>query len=324
MVARDHRVGDPWRRRWDSLRLFTPAFYNGLPGSPFPADDPDHLPTRLEVASYLEDYARENELPIQLETEVRSLRRDNGTYIAETDRGPIRSDRVVVATGAFQTPRLPDFAPSLDPDVFSLHSSDYLRPSQLPDGDVLVVGSGNSGMQIATELAERSDGRTVWLSGREPGVLPRTLFGRDIYHSIGPTVLRARRGTSFGWLVRRLNRRGDPVFGPTHRALKRTRVVRVPRTAGIRDGRPVLAGGRVLEPRTVIWCTGFGNRYPWVDLDAFTPRGRPAHHRGVSTRLAGLFFVGIEWLYRLRSPLLGGVGEDAAYIADRIAGAANT
>ena len=317
ILADDERVGDVWRDRWDSLELFTPAFYNGLPGLDYPADDPEYLPKKDELAEYLETYAETFDLPVELETRVTGLGRRDGRYRLETTAGDRAADQVVVATGAHSSPWRPAFADELDDGIFTCHSSGYRNPDQLPTGDVLVVGAGNSGTQIATELS--NDGREVWLAGRDTGRLPRRLLGRDIYRWIGPTLLRISRSSFLG---RRLYERtadsGDPVFSDAHERLLAAGVNRVSRITAVDDGRPVSADGEVFDVAAVVWATGFRQRYPWIDLDVFDPSGEPRHERGRVPAAPGLYFVGLRWQSRPNSSLLGGVGADAEYIAGHI------
>lgn len=321
IIAADRRIGDTWRERWDSLRLFTPAFYNALPGMPFPADDPDHLPLKDEVAAYLETYADGLDVPIQLDTRVQKVRPDGGAarLSLDTDDGPLQARNVILATGAFRTPRIPPFAEHLDPSIARVHSAGYQNPETLPAGDVLVVGAGNSGIQIAAELARARSSDTVWLSGPDTGRLPRRLLGRDIYRWLGPTLLRARRDSWFG---RRLHGKmtsgGDPVFRPAHQAMIDAGVRRVGRTTGVDAGRPVVEDEGALNVEVVVWCTGFRNEYPWLEAPGALDDGGPVHERGVSP-VPGLYFLGLRYLYRPDSSLINGVGEDAAFLAERIA-----
>ena len=323
IIADDRRVGDSWRHRWDSLRLFTPAFYNSLPGLPFPAEDPDHLPVKDEVADYLDAYADRLEAPIRLETRVESIRPagdDAGhRFELQTDGGTLRARNVVLATGAHGTPWRPPFADELPADTHHLHSAGYRNPDALPDGDVLVVGAGNSGTQIAAELARARPYRAIWLSGPDTGRLPRRLLGRDIYRWIGPTLLRARADSFLG---RRLHRKaasgGDPVFKPEHQAMVDAGVRRVGRTTAVEDGRPVVEGRGALDVSAIVWCTGFHSDFSWVRVPGAThDDASPVHTRGVSP-VPGLYYVGLPYLYRLDSSLLGGVSDDARYIARRV------
>ena len=309
------KIGAAWSERWDSLRLFTPARYNALPGMPFPAD-PYSLPTKDEAAEYLKAYAQRFELPVRLGTRVRSLRAESGRYVIATASGEHLSARsVIVATGANQKPYVPQFAAALRPDVVQIHSSAYRRPAQLPEGRVLIVGAGNSGAQIALELA--AAGREVVLSGRDTGSLPRRLFGRDIYDWLWPTLMRPSIDTALG---RRLMQgrlfAGDPLVGMSAGSLARPGLERAGKTIGVRDGWPLLEGERVVDDiAAVVWCTGFHPDFGWIELPVLGLDGYPRHRRGIACDAPGLAFLGLRYQFRVGSALLGGVGEDAAHVA---------
>jgi putative flavoprotein involved in K+ transport len=310
----DARVGDGWRRRWDSLRLFTPAAYSGLPGMCFPAP-PAHLPDKDEVADYLERYAQRFDLPVRPSSRVHSLRWNGERYVVRAGASVLEAENVVVATGPFQRPRVPAEAAQLSPELHQIHSSQYASPFGLPDGPALVVGAGNSGAQIAMELARF---RPVWLAGRETGRIPRTLLGRDIYDWLWPVMTRLTLDTRLGRRLRERTRRGDPLVGIPERALAEAGVVRVGRVTGGRGGMP-LCEGRVVEPRVVVWCTGFTPDYSWIELPVLDERGAPRHRRGVVADAPGLYFVGLRFQHRLTSALIGGVGADAEFIAEQVA-----
>lgn len=308
------RVGDSWRNRWDSLRLFTTAAHSGLPGMPFPAP-PAHLPDRDEVAEYLERYAERMDLPVRPDTRVDSLTRIGDRYSISAGDRRFEADNVIVATGPFQRPRIPAVAARLSPGIHQLHSSEYRNPFDLPDGSVLVVGVGNSGAQIALELARF---RKVWIAGRESGHLPRRVLGRDVFDWLWPVMRRITTGSALGRLFHRRSGRSDPLVGMSRRILTRAGIQRVGRVTGERGGLPV-CGGDVVEPDVVIWCTGYEPDYRWVDLPVLDESGRPRNDRGVSSDSPGLYFVGLRFQHSLVSALLGGVGEDAAYIAEHAA-----
>lgn len=319
ILAADERIGDTWRRRWDSLRLFTPAFFNGLPGMEFPADDPDYLPTKDEVADYLETYAETFRLPVRLDTRVHRVRGSEDGYAVDTDDGRVRTPVVVVATGAFSRPKIPSFADQLPDSVFTAHSSRYRNPGQLRDGDVLVVGAGNSGTQISTEVAATDPHRNVWLAGRDTGRLPRRLLGRDLYRWLAPLSRILSRDTFLGRrLYRKLAGSGDPVFSTELEKMKDTGVRRIGRIEAVSDGRPATGEGEILDVSNVLWCTGFRQDFSWIDLDVFDEDGRPRHRRGVVPDAPGLYFVGLRWLHRLSSSLMGGVGRDARHVVSHI------
>ncbi|MBS0374702.1 MAG: NAD(P)-binding domain-containing protein [Proteobacteria bacterium] len=311
-------VGNSWRDRWDSLRLFTPARYDGLPGMRFPGAA-EELPGKDAVANYLAARAEQFDLPVRLRTRVTNLRRSNGAYLLTTEGGERLATRaVIVATGANQRPHVPRFARSLRPRIVQLHSSEYRRPSQLPSGPVLVVGAGNSGAQIAQELAVA--GREVALAGRPVGSLPRRFLGRDVYDWLWPTLMRPSLRC---WLGRRLmeGRRyaGDPLVGIRLSALQRAGVQTAGRVSGVRDGLPVLEGSDP-DPglAAVVWCTGFRPDFGWIELPVFGLDGLPIHERGVVAGAPGLAFLGMRYQFRMGSALLGGVGEDAEYVATEI------
>ena len=311
-------VGDSWRNRWDSLRLFTPARYNSLPGLPFPGAA-HALPGKDDVADYLADYARRFGLPIRFGTRVEALHREADRFVLATGDGARLAARsVIVATGANQKPYVPGFAARLDPRIVQVHSAGYHDPRQLPEGKVLVVGAGNSGVQIALELAH--SGRKVLLSGLHTGSLPRRVLGRDIYDWLWPTIMRPSIDSALG---RRLMRKrlfsGDPVIGTPTRALERAGIVRVARIASSSQCRPQVADGSLVgDIAAVVWCTGFRPDYDWIELPVLGLDGYPEHRRGMALREPGLAFVGMRFQYRLGSSLLGGVGEDARHVVDGI------
>ena len=314
LVDSEARVGDNWRRRWDSLRLFTPAKYSGLPGMPFPAS-PYHLPTKDDVADYLERYAERFDLPLRLDTAVHALGFDGQHYLVRTDRALLEARTVVVATGAYQRPRIPAAAKELSPEILQLHSSGYRNPLSLPDGPALVVGAGNSGAQIAIELARF---RKVWLAGRDTGHLPRRFLGRDLFDWIWPILTRITTDSRLGRRIGSKPRRGDALIGIPERQLRDAGVERVGRVEDTREGYPV-CGGRTLEPRVIVWCTGYSPDYSWIQFPVADEQGRLRHQRGAVTGYPGLFFMGQPFQYRKTSSLIGGVGADATFVAGEVA-----
>lgn len=313
------RIGDSWRGRWDSLRVFTPARYDGLPGWAFPAPGWSY-PTKDEVADYLEEYAVRFRLPVRTGVRVDGLARSGGRYVVTCGPDRVEADNVVVATGGYQVPRIPSYASALDPDILQLHSNAYRNPSELREGGVLVVGAGNSGAEIAREVARH---HPTWLSGRDTGQEPVRAGGLTDRILTPPFwfllthVLTLR--TPMGRKARdHLTGRGLPLARVRRRDLLRAGVERVPRTAGALEGLPLLADGRALEVANVIWCTGFRHDFTWIDLPVFDPGGDPVHDRGVVPSEPGLYFVGLFFLYAGSSPLIGGVGRDARHIARHI------
>jgi putative flavoprotein involved in K+ transport len=314
------RIGNAWRKRWDSLRLFTPARYNGLPGWPFPAPAWS-FPDKDEVADYLEAYATRFDLPVRTGVRVDGLSKEAGRYVVAAGDRLFEADQVVVASGAYQRPRIPPFAAELDPGLVQLHSSEYRNPSQLQEGGVLVVGAANSGAEIALEVSRDHE---TWLSGRHPGhepARPGSRWDRVLTPAIwfmASHVLTLK--TPIGRKVRRQFRsRGIPLARVRAKDIAAAGIERVPRTVRVRGGLPVLDGGRPLEVTNVIWCTGFVPDFAWIDLPVFDEEGDPVHNRGIVGSEPGLYFVGLFFLHALASPLVGGVGRDAEHIATHIA-----
>jgi putative flavoprotein involved in K+ transport len=316
------RVGNAWRDRWDGLRLFSPARYDGLPGMPFPGPGHSH-PTKDEVADYLEAYATRMGLPIRLGTSVSEIRpaHDGDGFLLVAGDHRFHAVNVVVATGAYIHPRIPDFAAELHPGIRQLHSSRYRNPSQLVDGAVLVVGASNSGAEIALGLA--GSHRTV-LSGPDKGRMPVRPEGR-VARVTDPVFWFflnhiATLGTPIGRkALPNVRDHGGPLERIWPADLAAAGVERVlARTVGVQDGLPMLDDGRVVDATNVVWCTGFRPDFAWIHLPVFGDDGWPLHVRGVIPTALGLFFVGLPFMYSAASALLGGVGRDAAYVAEHL------
>jgi putative flavoprotein involved in K+ transport len=306
-----------WRQRWDSLRLFTPARYDSLPGRAFPGD-PDSYPGRDDVVEYLTDYARAFQLPVELNSRVRAVRRTDGGYLVTLDARTYEAEQVVIATGPFQTPRGPTIAEHLDPGIVQLHSTAYRRPDQVPPGRVLVVGGGNTGFQIAEELSRSHE---VHLSiGSRQTPLPQRIAGRDLFRYLEATG--AMRVIVDSPLGKRLRHR-ETLIGSSPRAARRRYGIRLHgRTIDAQGSEVMLSDGGRLAPPAVIWATGFAIDHTFVQVPVFDDAGRLMHRRGV-TAAPGLYFLGLTWLYTRGSALLGWVKHDAEFIAGRIATHAN-
>jgi putative flavoprotein involved in K+ transport len=309
-------IGQTWRSRWDSLRLFTSGRYDNLPGLPFPAA-PDAYPGKDDVANYLQAYAAKFELLVRLSTNVTSLTRGNGTYVAKAGDEALEARQVVVATGPFQVPLIPPIADGLDPGVHQIHSAHYRHPHSVPPGSVLVAGAANSGCQIARELSAT---HAVELSaGQRIPAIPQRPLGRDIWQ--WATALRLDQVTADSRLGRRLAGR-DQVIGPGPRRLARRHGIQIRPRAASAAGRTVtFADGSAAEFDAVVWATGFAADHSWIDVQkAKDDQGRILHTRGV-TRSPGLYMLGLTWQYTRGSALLGWVGNDAAFLATQIAAA---
>lgn len=314
------RVGDAWRSRWDSLRLFTPARFDGLPGMRFPAPPTDY-PTKDEVADFLEAYAGRFKLPVRNGCRVEMLSKSGDSFVVSTGNGVIKARNVVVAMSNYQLPKIPAFARELSPEIVQLHSSEYRNPDVFRDGGVLVAGAANSGCEIALDCVKS---HRTWLSGRHPGHVPFRIenwFGR---HIGVPLVM----GQVFHRILSvdsPIGRKVRPKFigsvGPNVRVkpkdIAAAGIETAPKTVGVRNGKPVLEDGRVLDVANVVWCTGYRPDFSWIDLPVFgdeeDPK-EPVHDRGVIAREPGLYFVGLFFLRSLTSSFLRGVGRDAKHV----------
>ena len=307
-------IGAAWRSRWDSLRAFTPAQYDNLPGLKFPAA-PDTYPGKDDVAAYLQAYAAHFELPVRLGARVTSLTRSDGGYLAVAGADTRQARQVVVATGPFQVPFIPPLASGLDPGVRQLHSAGYRNPAAVPPGTVLVVGAANSGCQIAEELSAT---HTVELAaGQRIPAVPQRPLGRDVWW--WASGLRLDRVTAGSRLGRRLAGR-DQVIGGGPRQLARRHGVRIrPRVTGAAGRTVTFADGAAAEFDAVVWATGFTTSHAWIDVPGVhDAQGRILHQRGM-TPSSGLYVLGLTWQHTRGSALLGWAGADAAFLAGQIA-----
>ena len=307
-----------WRERWDSLQLFTPVRYDSLPGRAFPGD-PDSYPGRDDVVAYLTEYARDFELPVELGSPVRAVRRGERGHLVELDDRSYAADQVVIATGPFQIPRVPAIAERLGPGITQLHSNAYRGPQDVPAGPVLVVGGGNTGYQIAEELA-RTHKVHLSIGGRQTP-LPQRILGRDLFGYLEATGLMGK--TLESRIGRRMQHR-ETLIGSSPRAARRRHGIELRgRTDGVSGSEVRFSDGGRLSPGAVIWATGFELDHSFVQLPVFDTDGRLAHQRGV-TASPGLYFLGMPWQHTRGSALLGWVKDDAQYLADQIAAFAST
>ena len=325
------RVGDSWRSRWPSLRLYSPARFDSLPGLEFPA--PRHsFPSGQEMGDYLERYAAVHDLPVRTGVRADALGRAGDGYLVTAGEQRFEAANVVVATGAFDAPSIPAFAAELDPRIVQLHSRDYRGPHQLADGPVLVVGAAHSGSDIAHEVA--TAGHSTILCGRDTGQIPVPVDSRrarpvlSVLRIVWTRVMTV--DTPIGRKASEKHRvHGGPLLRIRRRDLARAGVERVhERTAGAAGGLPLLEGGRVLEVANVVWCTGFRPDYTWIDLPLeLDEDGYPRQYRGVVASEPGLYFVGLPFLHSFASMLVLGAGRDgervAAHVAERMLEAAD-
>lgn len=315
------RIGDSWRKRWDSLRLFTPARFDGLDGMPFPADS-NAFPTKDEMGDYLESYAARFDLPVRTGVTVDSLTREDDSFVLTAGGRRFEAENVIVALSHYQKPKVPAFAGQLDPRITQFHSSEYRNPSQLREGDVLIVGAGNSGSEIGMELARS---HRVWMAGRSTGEIPfrvaglagRLVLARLVVRFLFHRVLTVN--TPVGRRVRpKVISRGGPLIRVKSKDMEAAGIRRVPRLAGMKGGRPVLDDGRVLDVANVVWCTGYDGGLSWIKLPVLGEH-EPLHRRGIVSSQPGLYFVGLHFQYSLSSGMIHAVGRDARYIAKAVA-----
>lgn len=307
------RVGDAWRNRWESLLLFTPARLNGLPGMPFPKRR-DEWVTKDEMADFLEHYADHFDLPVRSNTPVERVSRSGDGYDVFAGGRLHHASNVVVATSGYGKPKIPTFAGELDPSIVQMHSVDYRRPDQLPDGPVLIVGVGNSGADICIELAKS---RPVIVAGEPAGVIPFRIepwLARNVLIS-GVFVMLQHVATERTPMGRKARAKGGKT--PLIR-IKPADIAavakRVPRIASVVDGRPVTADGETLAVASVLWCTGFRPSFPWLDVPVLGDGGEPDHKRGVVASSPGLYFCGLHFQFAAASDSIVGMQRDARYV----------
>ena len=318
----NERIGDNWRTRYDSLRLYSPSKYDGLPGMAFPL--PRHaFPTGREMGDYLEAYAQRFDLPVRTGVAVDGLRQGgagSGFVVTAGDRS-FEADQVVVATGSFRRPHVPEFASELDPSIRQLHSADYRSPAQLREGPVLVVGVSHSGADLALEAS--GEHRTI-LSGRSHGELPFSVDSRrgrvawPVMKFVARNLLTLR--TPIGRkMAPEVRKGGGPLLRVRRADLLKAGVEWIEaRTVGVQDGKPMLADGQVLDVANVIWCTGYHPDYRWIDLPIVGEDGWPVQDRGVASA-PGLYFLGIPFQSGFTSMLVLGADRDARHVVQRLA-----
>jgi putative flavoprotein involved in K+ transport len=290
-------IGHVWQSRWDSLTLFTPAQYSGLPGLAFPSPK-DTYPSKDDVVTYLQSYVSALDLPVRLNARVTSLTQQDGAYVVATTDEEFTVSQVVIATGPFQVPFVPPVAGDLDEAVFQIHSANYRNPAQLPEGGrVLVVGGGNSGFQIAEELAAT---RRVDLAvGKRVPSLPQRLLGKDLFWWLsGIGFMKVSTDSRMG---RRLAKR-DVLIGSSPRRVRHSGVTLRKRLTRAKGRRAVFDDGSEQDIDAIVWATGYRPDFSWIDVPGVKDeQGRIRHQRGV-TPSPGLYTLGLTWQH---TPRLG-------------------
>lgn len=315
LLDKNKRIGDSWRNRYDSLILFTPRSHSALPGLQLLGDKHGY-PTKDELADYLENYSNQFDIPVKLKTSVKSLSKIDGIFHVLTENSELyKAKNIVVASGPFQQPFYPKFSKEIPDEVFQIHAADYRNPGQLNEGSTVVVGGGNSGMQIAVEL---SPDREVYLSlGKKPKYLSYEILGKSIFWWFGVLgISKLTIDSKLGQLLKR----NDPIIGTESKALiKSKRIKLLPRATGFKEDKMIF-GNQSFKPNNIIWATGYRPDYQWIHIPhIFDTYGNPIHNRGVTSE-PGLYFLGLSWQYRRGSALLLGVGDDAKYLVHQIDG----
>jgi len=314
IIDKCDEIGEAWKERYDSLVLFTPRMYSSLPGLPLTGDQ-QGLPVKDEIVKYLKKYAEKFELPIQLNEKIEHVSKVENYFLVKTNKNEYKAQNVIVATGPFQTPNIPDFSKQLPNTIHQLHSSSYKNPDQLVEGNVLVVGGGNSGAQIAVELSKVK--KTYLAVSNKINYLPLNILGKSIFwwfEKLG--ILQASNNSLLGKLIQK---KGDPIFGfELKQAIKKKEVNIKKRVVGIEKNQLLFEDGSLLQVNNIIWATGFKTEFPWLQIQGVVDnKGKVIHDRGVST-VEGLYFIGLPWQYRRGSALLQGVGYDAKYIVSNV------
>ncbi|MEK3888826.1 flavin-containing monooxygenase [Bacillus sp. FSL K6-3431] len=314
LIDSHSRVGDSWRFRYDSLKLFTPRAQSALPGMSILGNQ-EGFPTKEEIADYLEEYAGFFNLPICMNSKIKEVIKEDGMFHILTDSGNrLISENIVIATGSFQKPYIPTLGSTLPKDIMQIHSALYKNPSQLNEGLTLIVGGGNSGMQIAAELASN---REVCISiGKRPKFLPYQVFTKSIFWWFDLFgILNLTVDSTLGKILKN----NDPIIGREVKSLvKQKRIKLFPRTVGIKNQKVLFEDGYGVLPKNIIWATGFQPNYNWIKIaGVLDDEGFPIHKRGV-TKEKGLYFIGLSWQYQSGSALLLGVGKDAEFLSGKL------
>ncbi|TAL66800.1 MAG: potassium transporter Trk [Bacteroidetes bacterium] len=310
------QIGDSWRQRWDTLRLFTPSQYDGLPGMKFPSER-NKFPDKNEMADYLATYSKRFELPVQMGVKVNRLKINNSIFEISSSSGTYYSERVVVATGTNPLPKIPKFANELDSNILQIHSSKYRNPNSISGGDTLVVGAGTSGIEIALDISKT---HKTYIAGKPTFKIPDFLFNYTggLYWWFISNIITEK--TPIGKKAKKkIIKGGSPLIRISADDLDSSGIERIPRVSGVKNGMPELEDGRVIRADNIIWSTGFKPDFSWIDLNITNGTGWPLMKRGVSETVKGLYFVGMLFQFGLTSGLIGGVGRDAKYVANYIA-----
>jgi putative flavoprotein involved in K+ transport len=315
ILDEENQIGDSWRRRWDSLTLFTPSEHDGLPGFPFPAKH-GSMPTKNQMADYLSNYVQKFSLPVSLNSKVIELQKNSDSYEISTSKGKLISDNVIVATGTNPVAYIPAFASKLNKRIVQIHSADYKNPESFPAKNTLVVGAGTSGVEIAIEL---SKSRPTMISGKGTPHIPDFAFrylGKPywlfIHHILTLKTPIGRKAKP------KIIDGGAPLISVSMKNVKEAQVEQLPRVKGVKNGFPEIEDGRIISVESIVWATGYKPDFSWIKFNVTGDNGWPQAPRGISTENKGLFFMGMVFQFGLTSGLVGGVGRDAAFVVNHI------
>jgi len=314
VVDANRDIGAPWLKRWDSLKLFTVSEYNHLPGLSFPHPK-GYYANKYDVANYLKSYVEKFKIPIDFNQKIKSLKKVDDYFVLESDNQTYKAKNVIVATGPFHTPFTPAFHSKLGKDVIQIHSENYKSPKQLQDGDTLVVGAGDSGVQILDEISNTK--RKVFFSGNTNlSSIPQEILGKTLwwwFSKIGFLSV-----SKYTWLGKKISNVGQPVIGINVKVLfKKSNIDCVGRTLDVIDEKIVFEKKESKSIKNIIWATGFKPNFNWIENIVLDEDNYPKNFRGVSD-IEGLYFLGLPWLYTRGSATLGGVQKDAKYINEYI------
>ncbi len=319
LLDQDDSVGDSWRKRYDSLKLFTPRAYSKLPGFAFSGDQ-EECPTKDETANYLEHYANNFHLPLALNTKVEKIEKIGEHFVVTCKNKTYQTKSVVVATGAFQNPFVPEISNGLSAQVVQVHSAKYHDPSDIPEGTTLVVGTGNSGVQIASELAKR--GTVLLSSGHSPLILPAKVGGKSIFWwmdkvGIWKLFLTTSHHTMIGSYFLQLQ--SKIVIGTeVKNLLQKEKILLKPRVTACAENRVTFVDSTTAKVDSVIWATGFKQDFGWIGVaEVVSNDGNPVHTRGI-TKIPGFYFLGLPDFYSGGSSHIAGVKYDAKFLAEHI------
>lgn len=316
VVDGEEEIGASWLNRWDSLKLFTPTEYNHLPGLKFNAPK-GHYPSKYEVSDYFKSYVKKFDIPVQLNTLVTSVKKSVKGFHVIYNEGEILAKNIIVATGPFHIPYTPPCHTKISEEVLQMHSNYYKNSKQLQEGDVLVVGGGDSGYQILDEISKDKKSKMVYFSGdTKVKTLPQQFLGKTLWWWF--TLIGFLKFNKYSWIGKKISTSLQPVIGTdVKEILSRENVVTVGRTKDALDNEVVFENKKVTSIKNIIWATGYRPNFKWIEGLELDSDNYPKNYRGVSN-IEGLYFIGLPWMYTRGSATLGGVSKDASYLADII------